>query len=75
MMYYAVVTWQDETSEADKTEYMLICAKTWSEAVMYIDQQLDHIENIRIERIQDDEQHVVFLTPTIANAAREENIW
>ena len=42
---------------------------------MYIDQQLDHIENIRIERIQDDEQHVVFLTPTIANAAREENIW
>lgn len=75
MMYYAVVTWQDETSETDKTEYMLICAKTWSEAVMYIDQQLDHIENIRIERIQDDEQHVVFLTPTIANAAREENIW
>ena len=42
---------------------------------MYIDQQLDYIENIRIERIQDDEQHVVFLNPSIANAAREENIW
>lgn len=74
-MYYAEAIWQDAATETDRTEYMLICAKTWSEAVMYIDQQLDHIENIRIERIQDDEQHVVFLTPTIANAAREENIW
>lgn len=48
---------------------------TWSEAVMYIDQQINHIESIKIERIQDDEQHVVFLNPSIANAAREENIW
>lgn len=74
-MYYAIVTWWDEASETDRTEYALICAKTWSEAVMYIDQQLSHIESIKIERIQDDEQHVVFLTPTIADAAREENIW
>ena len=74
-MYYAVLTWWDEARETDVTEYMLICAMTWSEAVMYIDQQLSHIMDIRIERIQDDEQHVVFLNPTIANAAREENIW
>lgn len=74
-MYYAEVIWWDETSETDKTDYTLICAKTWSEAVMYIDQQLSHIESIKIERIQDDEQHVVFLNPSIANAAREENIW
>lgn len=74
-MYYAEVIWWNEASETDVTEYVLICAMTWSEAVMYIDQQLDHIESIKIERIQDDEQHVVFLNQTIADAAREENIW
>ena len=74
-MYYAIVTWWDEASETDKTEYALICAKTWSEAVMYIDQQLNHIESIKIEQIQDDEQHIVFLNPSIADAAREENLW
>ena len=74
-MYYAVVTWWDESSETDRTEYVLVCAKTWSDAVMYIDQQVNHIESIKIEQIQDDEQHVVFLNPTIANAAREENLW
>ena len=74
-MYYAEVIWWDEASETDRTEYVLICAKTWSEAAMYIDQQLSHIESIKIERIQDDEQHVVFLNSSIANTAREENIW
>lgn len=74
-MYYAEVIWWDEASETDRTDYTLICAKTWSEAVMYIDQQLDHIESIKIERIQEDEQHVVFLNPSIANAIREENTW
>lgn len=74
-MYYAEVIWWDAASETDRTEYVLISAMTWSEAVMYIDQQVDNIESIKIERIQDDEQHVVFLNPTIANAAREENIW
>lgn len=74
-MYYAEIIWWDAARETDVTEYVLISAMTWSEAVMYIDQQVDNIESIKIERIQDDEQHVVFLNSTIANAAREENIW
>ena len=48
-MYYAEVIWWDAASETDRTEYVLICAMTWSEAVMYIDQQVDNIESIKIE--------------------------
>ena len=47
-MYYAEVIWWDAASETDRTEYVLICAMTWSEAVMYIDQQVDNIESIKI---------------------------
>ena len=45
-MYYAEVIWWDAASETDRTEYVLISAMTWSEAVMYIDQQVDNIESI-----------------------------
>jgi len=74
-MYYAEVMWWNEYEETDVITYMFIMAGNYEEATRYINQAFDHIESIKIEEFDSEEQHIVCIPKEAVQQVREENTY
>lgn len=74
-MYYAEVTWLDKYKEKDIITYMFIIASSYNEAMRYISQDFDCIESIKIEEVDSEERHIIYIPKDAVQQTKEENLY
>lgn len=74
-MYYAIVNWYDESREQTTTDYILVGAKNWADAMGHIEHSYDNIEGVEIECLVEEEQHIVYLPESVSLAVKAANLW
>lgn len=72
-MYYAEVMWFDKYKEEDIITYMFIIASSYKEAMRYISQDFDCIESIKIEEVDSEERHIVYIPKDAVQQIKEDN--
>ena len=74
-MYYAEVTWFDKYNENDITTHMFIIASSYKEAMRYISQNFNCIESVKIEEIDSEERHIIYIPKDAVQQTKEENLY
>ena len=74
-MYYAEVMWWNEYEDEDVITHMFITAGSYEEATRYINQAFDYIESIKIEVIDSEERHIVYIPKGVVQQVKEENLY
>ena len=74
-MYYAEVIWWNEYEETDVITYMFIMAGNYEEATRYINQAFDNIKSIKIEEIDSEEHHIIYIPKEAVQQVKEENMY
>ena len=74
-MYYAEVMWWDEYKEEDVITHMFVAAGSYEEATRYINQTFNYIESIKIEELDSEERHIVYIPKEVAQQVKEENLY
>lgn len=74
-MYYAEVMWWNEYEEEDVITHMFVAAGSYEEATRYINQTFDYIESIKIEELDSEERHIVYIPKEVVQQVKEENLY
>lgn len=74
-MYYAEVTWLDKYKEKDIITHMFIIASSYKEAMRYISQNFDCIESIKIEELDSEGRHIIYIPKEAVQQVKEENLF
>ena len=74
-MYYAEVMWWNEYEEEDVITYMFVAAGSYEEATQYINQAFDYIESIKIEELNSEKSHIIYIPKEVVQQVKEENLY
>ena len=74
-MYHVEVTWLDKYKEKDIITHMFIIVSSYKEAMRYISQNFHCIESVKIEEVDSEERHIVYIPKDAVQQIKEENLY
>ena len=74
-MYYAEVMWWNGNEEEDVITHIFVAAGSYEEATRDINQACDHIESIKIEELNSEKSHIIYVPKEVVQQVKEENLY
>ena len=74
-MYKVKVKWHDDYEEKDVESCVIVCARSYSEAMSHIMNEFEYIGSVEISELQPVEKHVVYIPNEMFESVSEENYY